>query len=230
MNKIVGLTCLCVFAVMVLAVAQSGEYVTFESAKYGYSIKLPRELKMENTEDKTTAWSFQPGSTPANEAKSEGKSKSGKGLGGLVKKAAGSVLGGAATDAGTAGSPVQELEPAVTVYVNWVWMPDVSSNTLFDTNRKSDLQDIKSPDPTYKDLVVLDKKNGYGFEGGLAYRYKEVDKKDPNAIHRWHIKAFANKSFYTLGFTGTYKQFEKWGPVFEECIKGFKLIPMKENK
>ncbi|MBI5095807.1 MAG: hypothetical protein HZB26_25665 [Candidatus Hydrogenedentes bacterium] len=233
-KTIAAITCLGVFAGTLAAVAQSGEYVTFESKKYGYSIKLPKELKMEGKEeDKTTSWSFQPGSTPAAApaADSGDKGKSGgKGLGGVVKGLTGAAKGSAAAKAPAAESPKQELEPAVGIYVNWVWMPDVPSNTLFETNKKSDQQDISSPDPNYKDLVVMDKKAGYAIEGGSAYRYKEKDKKDPADIHRWHVKAFGNKSFYTLGFTGTYKQFEKWAPEFEESIKSFKLIPMKDSK
>jgi len=77
-----------------------------------------------------------------------------------------------------------------------------------------------------KDLVVFDKRTGYAFEGGAAYRYKEVDKKDADAIHRWQVKAFGNKSSYALGFTGTCRHFEKWGPVFEECIRTLKLVPI----
>jgi len=231
MKRIAVLTCLCMLACTLRALAQSGEYVTYESKKYGYSIKLPKELKIqEGGEDKTTSWSFQPGSAPDAKATAAGeKPKSGKGLGGLVKGVAGAV-GGAATDKAAGAAPKQELEPAVGIYINWVWMPDVPANTLFETNKKSDLQDISSPDPTFKELVVMDKKGGYAIEGGSAYRYKEKDKKDPNDIHRWHVKAFGNKSFYTLGFTGTYKQFAKWGPEFEESIKSFKLIPLQAPK
>ncbi len=106
------------------------------------------------------------------------------------------------------------LEPALMVYVNWVWMPSVPSTVLYDANKKSDLQNISSPDPDYRDLVDFDRKKGYAYAGN-TYWFKEVDKPAPDEIHRWHIKSFGNKSAYTIGLTGTYGQFEKWGPVYE---------------
>lgn len=117
------------------------------------------------------------------------------------------------------------MESALMIYVNWVWMPDVPSKTMHDINRKSDQQNITSPDPDYRDLIGFDRKKGYVFDGN-TYWFKEVDKSAPDAIHRWHIKAFGNKSAYTLGLTGTYGQFPKWGPIYEQVVKSFRLIPM----
>jgi hypothetical protein len=119
-------------------------------------------------------------------------------------------------------------EPALMVYVNWVWMPDVPSKVIHDANRKSDLQNMTSPDPEYKDLVEFDRKKGYAYDGN-TYWYKEVDKPKPDQIHRWHIKSFGNKSAYTLGLTGTYGQFERWGPIYEQIVKSFRLIPMESQ-
>lgn len=119
----------------------------------------------------------------------------------------------------------QPLEPGLLLYVNWTWMPDVPSKTLYDVNRKSELQDMSSPDPDYHDLQVFDRKKGYAFDGN-AYWYKEVDKKDASEIHRWHAKAFGNKSAYTVGLTGTFGQFATWGPVYEKVVKSFRLIPI----
>ena len=232
MKSIAVVLVFCV-AAMFMAAVHASDLTVFESKKHGYSIKLPVEFKMEGSEDKTTVWDFQPGSAPAGAAQSEPATKEAKktGLGGLIKGAAGGLTGNAGkAGAADKAAPKQELESALTISVNWVWMPDVSSATLFETNKKSDLQNIQSPDPDYKDLVVMDKKNGYSIEGGSAYWYKEKDKTDPSAIHRWHIKAFGNKSFYTIGLCGTYKQFEKWGPVYEQVIKSFKLIPLEGNK
>ena len=237
MRSMARILILCVIGLFLAAVVTAEDYTVFESKKYGYSLKLPKEFKLDGKEDKTTTWLYQPGSAPASEpaaapAKEEKKPK--KGLGGMVRGAAGGLVGGsgAKEESGAAAAPAggQQLEPALTIYVNWVWMPDVATSTLFETNKKSDLQDINSPDPTYTDLVVLDKKSGYDFEGGSAYRYKEKDKSDPAEIHRWHIKAFGNKSSYTIGLCGTFGQFEKWGPVYEEVIKSFKLIPLEGNK
>jgi len=112
-------------------------------------------------------------------------------------------------------------EPALSIYVNWVYMKDVASKQLFDINKKSDMDAIKAPNSKMKDLKVLTVK------GGLGYWYKESDKEDPNEIHRWILKLFGNKSFYTIGLCGTYKQFEKWGPIYEQVIPSFQLIPLK---
>ena len=119
----------------------------------------------------------------------------------------------------------QPLEPALMIFVNWTWMPDVPSKTMFDVNRKSELQNMSSPDPDYRDLVLFDRKKGYAWDGN-AYWYKEVDKTDPSEIHRWHAKAFGNRSAYTVGLTGTYGQFAKIGPDYEKVVKSFRLIPI----
>ncbi len=229
-----GVLVFCALYMFVSAAVYAADLTAFESKKYGYSMKIPAEFKMEGSEDKTTTWTFQPGSEPAGAAgaASAPKEEKKRGLGGLVKGAVGGLAGSKANSGAAAdtAAPKQELEPALSIYVNWVWMPDVSSATMFETNKKSDLLNMKSPDPDYKDLVVLDKKNGYAMEGGSAYWYKEKDKSDPTAIHRWHIKAFGNQSAYTIGLCGSYKQFEKWGPVYERVIKSFKLIPLEGNK
>ncbi|HNT88705.1 MAG TPA: hypothetical protein PKL84_12660, partial [Candidatus Hydrogenedentes bacterium] len=153
---------LCVFGLFVAAVVAAEDYTVFESKKYGYSLKIPKEFRLDGQEDKTTTWIYQPGAAPATEsaepAKKEEK-KPKKGLGGIARGAAGSLVGGAQAEE-AAGAPAeagggQALESALTIYVNWVWMPDVATSTLFEANKKSDLQDINSPDPTYKDLVVM---------------------------------------------------------------------------
>lgn len=235
MKSITCMLTLGVLGLFVTAVAAAEDYSLFESKKYGYALKLPKEFKLEGKEDQTTTWSYQPGASPAGkEAAPAAKEEKKKGLGGLAKGVTGGLMGGAkakgeaAAPAGASGG--QELEPALSIYINWVWMPDVATSTMFETNKKSDLQNIDSPDPTYTDLVVMDKKGGYAIEGGSAYRFKEKDKSDPAEIHRWHIKAFGNKSAYTIGLCGTFQQFEKWSPVYEEVIKSFKLIPLEGNR
>ncbi|CAG1008921.1 hypothetical protein MYXO_03793 [Myxococcaceae bacterium] len=124
-------------------------------------------------------------------------------------------------DSDADGSPDRVLQ----IYVNWTWMPDVPSKTLFEINRKSELQDMSSPDPDYRDLIVFDRKKGYA-QGENAYWFKEVDKNDPSEIHRWHAKAYGNESAYTVGLTGTYGQFERAGPDFEKVVKSLRLIPI----
>lgn len=229
MKSMIVLVVLGVLTMFAVTAGHAEEFKVFESKKYGYSMKIPAEFKMDGKEDKTTTWMFQPGSAPAEAAPAEPKEGKKKGLGGLVKGATEGLVGGKTKSSTSGAASAQELEPALTIYVNWVWMPDVSSATMFDTNMKSDMQNIKSPDPDYRDLVVMDKKNGYEIENGSAYWYKEVDKAQGDEIHRWHIKSYGNKSAYTVGLCGTYAQFKKWGPVYEEVIKSWKLIPMEKQ-
>lgn len=224
---------LMVGAVAVFAIgAGAAEWKTVEVEKYGYEFKIPAEFDMSGDLDKTTSWIYQPGAEDAGKSKKKSKSKTnrfsvGGGVGiGPLRVGASQTRSETESESGSGGS---DLESALQVYVNWTWMPDVDSKTMFDTNLKSDRQNADSPDPDYEDIVVMTKENGYPeFEGGYAYCFKEVDKKDDGEIHRWHIKAFGNKSSYTIGLTGTYGQFKEWGPKFQEVIESFKLIPLEE--
>ncbi len=128
-----------------------------------------------------------------------------------------SVGGAPGTPAGTGGSK----EPALTISVNWVSMDTPGSSQLFQINRKTDVDAVKAPNAKIKDLTDLTIKNGYG------YWYKETDKSDPEQIHRWIIRLFGNKGVYTIGLAGAYRQFDTWGPVYEQVIDSFQLIPLK---
>lgn len=216
-----------VAVVLAAGTASAREWKVYETKKYGYTLKIPAEFQLQ-TEDNTTTWIYQPGSAaPAAEAPKEAKPK---------KKKFGINIGDVNINLGededeetAAPAPAGGgLQPALTIYVNWVWMPDVSSSTMFATNLKSDQQNIDSPDPDYKDIVVFDKNKGYAYDDN-TYWYKEVDKSKGDEIHRWHIKSYGNKSAYTIGLTGTYEQFKEWGPVYEEVIKSFALIPLEKK-
>jgi len=202
--------------------ASAREWKEYKSEKYGYALKIPAEFELQS-EDKSTSWIFQPGSAPG--ASATKKKKKGFSIGARVK---GINIGTSqseetSTDAGGGGG----LESALSIHVNWTWMPDVSSDTLYNANMDSVKKDISSPDPSYSDPIVFTKKKGYAHEGN-AFWYKEVDKKDGGEIHRWLIGAYGNKSNYGVILGGTFEQFEEWGPVFEEVVKSFKLIPIKE--
>ena len=214
-------------AVFVAASAGAVEYKVFESKKYGYKMKIPAQFELQGQEDKTSTFSYQPG------AKSSGGSAASETT--KKKTRIGISLGPIqlgkeeSKESSTEGKTSSGgLESALTIYINWTWMPDVTSGTSYSINKKDTEQNIASPDPDYKDLEVFGKKKGYAYEGNV-YRFKEVDKKDPTAIHRWHVKAFGNKSHYTLGFTGTFGQFKEWGPIYDEVIKSFELIPMEKQ-
>ena len=205
------------------AFATAAETKVYTNEKYGFEVKIPAEFELQG-EDKTVQFIYQPGAA----ASAGGDKKGGKKI--SIKGALKGVgVDLEKTEAPAAGGSSSGPEPALLIYINWVWMPDVASGTLYSANKKGVQDNISSPDPTYKDIVDFDKKKGYAFEGNTFW-YKEVDKKDGAEIHRWHIYSAGNKSAYTIGLTGTYEQFKKWGPVYEEVIKSFKLIPMKEQK
>jgi hypothetical protein len=209
-----------VLAVAMAAQAAAVEWKTYESKKYGFSLKVPAEFNLEN-EEKGATWIYQPGSAaPATEAKQEKKRGFGINVGGIR-------INTSETEETTTSGSGGGLESALTVYVNWVWMPDVDSGTMYSTNKKSDEQNMDSPDPDYHELKVFDEKQGYAMEGN-TYWYKEVDKTDGGEIHRWHIKSYGNKSAYTVGLCGTYEQFKQWAPIYEEMIKSWKLIPIEQ--
>ncbi len=219
------LSAFCLGMALLLGVqpAHAGqEWKTYETEKYGFALKIPAEFEL-NSEEKGATWLHQPGSAETEKtSKKKKKKKFGiniRGIGVSTEQSEES-----SSDASGGGG----LESALTIYVNWVWMPDVSSATMYSTNKDSDQKNMKSPDPDYKDLVTFDKKKGYAMEGN-TYWYKEVDQDDGGEIHRWHIKSYGNKSAYTIGLCGTYAQFEKWGPIYEDVIKSWKLIPLKEN-
>ena len=217
-SKLVVMAALC--AVLVAPQAQAREWKEYETKKYGYALKLPAEFTIQE-EDKTTSWIYQPGSAPAGKSEKKGLKKK---LGINIKGVGASVEESSESSSESSGGG---LESALMVYINWVWMPDVSSDTMFKTNMDSDKKNMSSPDPDYTDLIVFDKKKGYAYEGN-TYWYKEVDKTKGDEIHRWHIKAYGNQSAYTIGLTGTYAQFKEWAPVYEEVIKSFRLIPLEK--
>tara|TARA_R110001592_G_scaffold236800_1_gene495575 strand:- start:151 stop:807 length:657 start_codon:yes stop_codon:yes gene_type:complete len=211
-------------AMVLSPVAQAREWKVYENKKYGYSLKIPAEFAIQS-EDKTTSWIYQPGSA-ASGVESKTKKKKGFSIGAKIK---GINIGTSqseetSTDGSSGGGG---LESALSIHVTWVWMPDVAPATLFNANMDSVKKDIGSPDPSYTDPIVFSKKKGYDYEGNTFW-YKEVDKSKSDEIHRWLIHSSGNKSDYGVILGGVYGQFEEWGPVYEEIVKSFKLIPIEK--
>lgn len=214
----------CSLLVVLAPRADAREWKTFKSEKYGYSLKIPAEFELQS-EDKTTSWIYQPGSTPT-AGKATKKKKKGFSIGTRIKGInIGTSQSEETTTSGSDGGG--GLDSALSIHVNWVWMPDVAPGTLYQANMDSVKKDMGSPDPSYTDPIVFSKKKGYAYEGN-SFWYKEVDKSAGDEIHRWHIGAYGNKSNYSVTLAGVYGQFEEWGPVYEEIVKSFELIPIKE--
>ena len=185
--------------------------------EYGYQLKIPTQFKVQDKIGKTTNWIYQPGSVGGEVTK---KKKFGIRI--PIPRVGGIDLQNEESSSSAGGG----LESALMIYVNYTHMPDVSAQVQYDANIKQTRQDAESPHPTYTDVQVFDKKKGYDWEG-LAYWFKEIDKDKGDEIHRWHIKAFGNNAQYTIGLTGTYEQFKEWGPVYEEVVKSFELVPLE---
>ena len=199
------------------------EWKVYESKKYGFALKIPKQFEI-NSEDKGATFIYQPGSAPTG-GKSGGKKKKFK-IGAKIKGIGLGLEQSEETSSSSGGGG--GLDSALTIYINWTWMPDVSSGTMYSTNKQQDQQNIDSPDPDYREIIDFNKKKGYAYEGN-TYWYKEVDKSDAEEIHRWHIKSYGNQSAYTIGLCGVFRQFGEWGSVYEEVIKSFQLIPMEKR-
>lgn len=124
-------------------------------------------------------------------------------------------------------SPLIE-KMACSIYINYVDMPGVSPETLYNVN----LNSYKEKKKEYTDIQPVKVK--WGKKTALAFRAKEVtnkpgtsNEKDPTDHHRWHLFVFGNGKFYTLGFTANYAAFKanKVQAMFEEVIKSFELLP-----
>jgi hypothetical protein len=108
-------------AVALAPVAQAREWKTYESKKFGYSLKIPAEFTIQS-EDTTTSWIFQPGSAPAAEKPADQPAeKKKKSLGAKLKGIAQDAAPGGAAESGAAAGG--GLESALSIHVTWTWMP-----------------------------------------------------------------------------------------------------------
>ncbi len=121
---------------------------------------------------------------------------------------------------GAAGSPAPE-SGLFTIWVDRVAVETKNLTGLYEIDRKYDLDAGKAPHPAVRDLQDLTIPDGYG------YWYKEADTSDPTAMHRWIARVYGNGGVYTVCLAGPFGEFDAWGPVFEQVIASFRLIPMK---
>lgn len=114
-----------------------------------------------------------------------------------------------------------QMEPPLTIWINRVPVETKNLVGLYEIGRRYDADSAAAPEPTIRALA------GLAVEGGYAYWYKEVDKADPAAGHRWIARVFGNGAVYTIAVSGPFGEFEAWGPAFGQVIAGFRLVPMK---
>ena len=144
-------------SMLLATAAQAREWKIYENKKYGYSIKIPAEFELQS-EDKSTSFIYQPGSVATGESGTTKKKKK--------KFSIGTRIGGVnigtsqseETSSESSGSSGGGLESALSIHINWVWMPDVAPGTLYNANMDSVKKDMTSPDPNYTDPINFDKK------------------------------------------------------------------------
>jgi hypothetical protein len=122
--------------------------------------------------------------------------------------------------AGTSGATI-EKGPVLTIWVNRAPVETKNLAGLYEIDKKLALDSANAPNPTIRDLREL------AIAGGNAYWYKEIDKADRAANHRWIARIFGNGGVYTVSLAGPFGEFATWGPVFERVITSFVLIPPK---
>ena len=109
----------------------------------------------------------------------------------------------------------------LTIWVNRIPVETKNLAGLYAVGRRYDADSINSPGAAIRDLRDLT------VEGGYGYWYKEADKSEPAANHRWIAKVFGNGAVYTICVAGPFGEFEAWGPVFERVIASFRLVSTK---
>jgi hypothetical protein len=119
--------------------------------------------------------------------------------------------------------PKAEAGAPLVIWVNRMPVETGDVRGLYEISRNSDLDAQGRADSSVRDLTDLSLTNAYG------YRYREADKTGPNDLHRWIVKLFGNGAVYTVCLSGPFGQFETWGPVFEQVIASFRLIPMNQQ-
>ena len=190
------------------ATASAREWKTYENTKYGYSLKIPAEFKLES-EDKSTSWIFQPGSAPG--ADKATKKKKGINIGARIK---GIDIGASQSEETASGSSGGGgLESALSIHVNWAWMPDVSSDTLYRQyglgeeghELAGSVVPIRLSSPgnwlCARGERVLVQGSGQGRR-----------RRDPPLAY-WRVWQ-QEQLWRDLGGT---LQFKEWGPVFDSC-------------
>jgi hypothetical protein len=114
----------------------------------------------------------------------------------------------------------EEKTPLV-IWIARAPVGDADPQRLFDIDRKLDLAAASEADAAISEVTA------FAVEGGYGYWYKEADKANPADFHRWIAKVYGNGGIYVLCFAGPFSEFGTWGPVFEQVIGSFRLVPLK---
>ncbi len=114
-----------------------------------------------------------------------------------------------------------KTEGTLTIWVNRIPVETKNLAGLYAVGRRYDADSISSPGAAIRDLRDLT------VEGGYGYWYREADKSEPAANHRWIAKVFGNGAVYTICVAAPFGEFEAWGPVFERVIVSFRLVSTK---
>jgi hypothetical protein len=109
----------------------------------------------------------------------------------------------------------------LTIWINRMPVETMNLAGLYTVARGYDADSVNSPGAAIRDLRDL------AVEGGYGYWYKEADKSEPAANHRWIAKVFGNGAVYTICVAGPFGDFEAWGPVFERVIVSFRPVSTK---
>jgi hypothetical protein len=118
-------------------------------------------------------------------------------------------------------NPADEKGGALTIWVNRVVVQTKDLAALYETARRYDADSAGAPGAALRDLRDLT------VEGGYGYWYKEADKPEGAAGHRWIARVFGNGAAYVVCVAGPFGEYQTWGPVFERVIASFRLIPIK---
>ena len=198
--------------------ASAREWKIYDNGEFGYTLKIPAEFSL-RTEGKLTTWEFRPppiAQPPIEESRQKTVNLK---LGPLNVQ----IDDPKRRERVLVDQPSIEQAP-LSIAVTWDFLPETPSFTLYKSSRSADENNSRGTVPGIVDIREFDRAQGYDYEG-MTYWFREADKSTPDTLHRWVLRSFGNWSVYTVEITGTAAQFAEWGPVFEDVVRSWHLIP-----